>query len=117
MARPRDPRGGVRIHYAWIVTGVTCLALLAVAGVRSSSGVFVHPLQHEFGWIFLAHQIGAGLASYVGGLVYDLTGTYTLAFLSAGVLGILAAGMVLAIREPGRAAPAPAVRAAPATGD
>ena len=70
-----------------------------------------------FGWIFLAHQIGAGLASYVGGFVYDHTGTYDLAFLSAGVLGILAAGMVLAIREPGRAAPAPAVRSAPATGD
>ncbi|MBI2525136.1 MAG: hypothetical protein HYY95_21790 [Candidatus Rokubacteria bacterium] len=29
-----------------------------------------------FGWIFFAHQIGAGLASYVGGLVYDRTGTY-----------------------------------------
>jgi MFS family permease len=70
-----------------------------------------------FGWIFLAHQIGAGLASYVGGLVYDLTGTYNLAFISAGVLGLLAAGMVLAIREPGRAAPAPVVRTAPATGD
>jgi len=52
-----------------------------------------------FGWIFFAHQIGAGLASYVGGLVYDLTGTYDWAFISAGVLGILAAGMVLAIRE------------------
>ena len=106
-----------RIHYAWVVTGATCLALLAVAGVRSSFGVFVHPLQHEFGWIFLAHQIGAGLASYVGGLVFDLTCTYTPAFLSAGVLGMVAAGMVLAIREPGRSAPTPAIRTAPAIGD
>jgi len=70
-----------------------------------------------FGWIFLAHQIGAGLASYVGGLVFDLTGTYTPAFLSAGVLGLVAAGMVLAIREPDRSAPTPAVRPVPATGD
>jgi MFS family permease len=52
-----------------------------------------------FGWIFFSHQIGAGLASYVGGLVYDRTGTYDWAFISAGILGILAAGMVLAIRE------------------
>jgi len=53
-----------------------------------------------FGWIFLAHQIGAGLASYIGGAVYDRTGTYDWAFISAGLLGILAALMVLAIREP-----------------
>ncbi|MBI4737505.1 MAG: hypothetical protein HY766_15835, partial [candidate division NC10 bacterium] len=30
---------------------------------------------------------------------YDLTGTYDWAFISAGILGVLAAGMVLAIRE------------------
>ncbi len=52
-----------------------------------------------FGWIFFSHQIGAALASYVGGRVYDLTGTYDWAFISAGILGILAAGMVLAIRQ------------------
>jgi MFS family permease len=70
-----------------------------------------------FGWIFFAHQIGAGLASYVGGFVYDFTGTYNPAFISAGVLGILASGMVLAIREPGRSAPTSVVRPAPASGD
>ncbi len=68
-----------------------------------------------FGWIFFAHQIGAGLASYVGGLVYDRTGTYDLAFISAGILGILAAGMVLAIRErPRRPSPEAAPAASPA---
>ncbi len=58
-----------------------------------------------FGWIFLAHQIGAGLASYIGGAVYDRTGTYDWAFISAGLLGILAALMVLAIREPASGRP------------
>jgi hypothetical protein len=39
-------------------------------------------------------------------------------FISAGLLGILAAGMVLAIREPGQLTPATAsTRAVPATGD
>jgi MFS family permease len=60
-----------------------------------------------FGWIFLSHQVGAALASYIGGVVYDLTGTYNLAFVSAGCLGILAAGMVLLIREPPRAKAVP----------
>jgi MFS family permease len=59
-----------------------------------------------FGWIFLAHQIGAGLASYLGGVVYDRTGAYDWAFISAGILGLVAAGMVLAIREPAPTAPA-----------
>jgi predicted MFS family arabinose efflux permease len=71
-----------------------------------------------FGWIFFAHQIGAGLASYVGGLVYDWTGTYDWAFISAGILGILAAGLVLAIRDPSQRTPVPSpVRPLPATGD
>jgi MFS family permease len=71
-----------------------------------------------FGWIFFAHQIGAGLASYVGGLVYDWTGTYDWAFISAGILGILASGMVLAIREPSQRTPVPSpARPLPATGD
>lgn len=70
-----------------------------------------------FGWIFLSHQVGAALASYIGGLVYDLTGTYNLAFISAGCLGILAAGMVLLIPEPPRATPErPAVQEVPAFG-
>lgn len=69
-----------------------------------------------FGWIFFSHQIGAALASYVGGAVYDLTGTYDWAFISAGILGVLASGMVLAIREqPLRPAPvSPSTQPAPA---
>jgi MFS family permease len=71
-----------------------------------------------FGWIFFGHQVGAALASYVGGAVYDLTGAYNWAFISAGSLGILAAGMVLAIREPERPRPViTPIRLAPAAGD
>ena len=71
-----------------------------------------------FGWIFFGHQVGAALASYVGGAMYDLTGAYDWAFISAGILGILAAGMVLAIREPGQITPVTAsIRAVPVAGD
>jgi MFS family permease len=71
-----------------------------------------------FGWIFLSHQVGAALASYIGGLVYDLTGTYNLAFLSAGCLGLLAAGLVLLIPEPPRLRRAPSgARVVPVGGD
>ena len=39
-----------RLHYAWIIFGVTFLALLASAGVRSTPGILIVPLEQEFGW-------------------------------------------------------------------
>jgi sugar phosphate permease len=52
-----------------------------------------------FGWVFLAHQVGAALASFIGGVARDSLGDYTAAFLGAGVLAILASLMVLVIRR------------------
>ena len=60
-----------------------------------------------FGWVFFSHQIGAALASYLGGVARDSLGDYTLAFLAAGVLAILAALMAYLInRRPLSTAPA-----------
>jgi predicted MFS family arabinose efflux permease len=39
-----------RIHYAWVVAGVTFLALLASAGFRSTVGLFIVPFEADFGW-------------------------------------------------------------------
>jgi hypothetical protein len=39
-----------KFHYGWIVVGVTCLALLTGAGVRSTPGILMVPLENEFGW-------------------------------------------------------------------
>ena len=44
-----------------------------------------------FGWVFFSHQVGAALASYLGGVARDSLGDYTAAFLAAGILAILAA--------------------------
>jgi sugar phosphate permease len=54
-----------------------------------------------FGWVFFSHQVGAALASYLGGVARDSLGDYTAAFLAAGILAILAALMASRItREP-----------------
>jgi hypothetical protein len=37
-----------------------------------------------FGWVFFGHQIGAALASYLGGIVRVSVGDYTAAFLGPG---------------------------------
>ena len=54
-----------------------------------------------FGWVFFSHQVGAAMASYLGGVARDSLGDYTAAFLAAGILAILAALLASRInREP-----------------
>src|ERR1700757_1097596 len=38
------------IHYGWVMVGVTFLAALISAGSVGAPGVFIVPLQNEFGW-------------------------------------------------------------------
>jgi MFS family permease len=38
------------IHYGWVMVGVTFLAALISAGTVGAPGVFIVPLQQEFGW-------------------------------------------------------------------
>jgi sugar phosphate permease len=61
-----------------------------------------------YGWIFFAHMIGAALAAWLGGAVHDWLGDYTAVFLSAGLMGFVAAAMTLRISITGRIARPPA---------
>jgi len=51
------------------------------------------------GWIFFSHQVGAALGAAIAGWIYEWTGAYSIAFVSAALMGFLAAGLALAIRE------------------
>ena len=64
-----------------------------------------------FGWIFCAHQIGAALAAWLGGVAHDTLGHYGTAFLVAGILAISAAALSLRI---GRAPAQPQLEVASA---
>ncbi len=70
----------------YIATVPPTVALVADRFGRANVGTV-------FGWVFFAHQIGAALAAYLGGVARDSLGNYTAAFLAAGVLAILAALM------------------------
>ncbi len=39
-----------KLHYAWIVVGVTFVVLLVAAGMRATSAVMLVPWEEEFGW-------------------------------------------------------------------
>lgn len=62
-----------------------------------------------FGLIFLSHQAGSSLGSWLGGFLFDLTGGYGAAFSVAGALLVIAAGLSLSIDEAAR----PACRTVP----
>jgi sugar phosphate permease len=57
-----------------------------------------------YGWIFAAHQMGAAAIAFAAGAVRTFFGDYQIAFMSSGLLCLLAAGLVLRIarERPGR---------------
>jgi MFS family permease len=57
-----------------------------------------------FGLIFLSHQAGAALGSWLGGALFDLTGGYGAAFGVAGALLLIAAVLSITIDETARPA-------------
>jgi sugar phosphate permease len=57
-----------------------------------------------YGWIFAAHQMGAAAIAFAAGAVRTFFGDYQIAFMSSGLLCLVAAGLVLRIarERPGK---------------
>lgn len=55
-----------------------------------------------FGVMFMSHQVGAFLGAYLGGLSFDITGDYTVAWSSMIVVGILAFAIQLSMDDRSR---------------
>lgn len=66
-----------RVHYAWIVATVTFCVLLTAAGVRSTPGVLMVPLEDEFGW----SRATISFAVAVNIFLYGLAGPFAAAIL------------------------------------
>ena len=80
----------------YIATVPPTTALVADIFGRKNVGIV-------FGWVFCAHQIGAALAAWLGGLARELTGDYGVAFLAAAALAMTAALLSLRIGRPSAA--------------
>jgi predicted MFS family arabinose efflux permease len=76
----------------WFATAPTTQLLTADIFGRRSVG-------QVYGWVFMAHQFGAATAATFGGVLHNLYGDYTIAFVSAGLAGLAAAGFALQLRE------------------
>ena len=105
----RSPHAGLvafAVFYGldWVATVPPTVALTADTFGRERVGVV-------FGWIFASHQFGAAFAAWAAGASRGWLGSYDVAFISAGVLCLVAAGLSLRVTRPEptlAAAPAPA---------
>jgi MFS family permease len=83
----------------WFATVPPTMAITADTFGRQNIG-------KVYGWIFMSHQIGAAIMASAAGGLRTWLGDYQFAFLSGGVIAMLAAGLALQIRQP-RGTPAP----------
>ncbi|MCP5365236.1 MAG: MFS transporter [Hyphomicrobiales bacterium] len=80
------------------------IGLLWLGTVPLTSGLVgqifgVHNLGMLFGLVFFSHQVGSFLGVWLGGLVFDVTGSYDVIWLASIGLGVIAAALHLPISE------------------
>src|SRR5580698_3236094 len=92
---PRPPR----LHYAWVIAGVTFLVLLITAGIRATPGVLMVPLESEFGWtsasISLAIAVNLVLFGLIGPFAASLMERWGLRRIVLSALALLAVSVAL----------------------
>ncbi len=99
------------LHVFAVIFGLSYVATVPPTTALTADLFGRRSVAFLFGWIFLAHQMGAATGSLLGGVLYERTGGYEVAFVSSALACFAATAMVLAIRVPAR----PRVAVAPAT--
>jgi sugar phosphate permease len=82
----------------WIATVPPTVRLAADSFGKRNVGIV-------YGWISASHQLGAATMAFAAGTLRSLLGSYQVSFISAGLLCLIAAGMVIRIgRNPQQSA-------------
>ena len=96
ISLPLTPAGvylfGIAMGLLWL--GINPLMTGAVAqmfGLRALAGLF--------GFVFLGHQVGAFLGVWLGGMLFDATGSYTIVWWLAIGIGMFATLVTLPVDE------------------
>jgi predicted MFS family arabinose efflux permease len=83
----------------WVATVPPTISLSSGVLGRASGGIV-------FGWVFASHQLGAAFAATAAGALRTWLGDYQVAFISAGLLCLIASGLVIRIGRAARGQPA-----------
>ncbi len=80
------------IHYGWVVAAVTFLTMLVTAGAVGAPGVFIVPLEQEFGW--KTAEISSALA--IRFALFGLMGPFAAVFMNRfGMRRIILTALVI----------------------
>ncbi len=102
---------------AWAVPmmiGLSWTATVPLSAALTGDFFGVRNVGVLFGLIYLSHQLGAGLGAWLSGYIFDVTGSYDLAFALAAYLCFQAGLIVSFIKEKELFAAPPAAGPAPA---
>lgn len=91
--------------YVWLVVFSIFYGLDWIATVPPTIGLTreafgIQKSAMMYGWIVAAHQVGAGVAAFSGGVIYNIFSSYTWAFVLAGGFCALASLFVLLLKKP-----------------
>jgi sugar phosphate permease len=67
-----------KLHYAWVVLGVTFICLLISAATRATPSILIVPLEKEFGW----SRTTISMAISLNILLYGLIGPFAAGFIN-----------------------------------
>src|SRR5258706_9376149 len=89
------------IHYGWVMVGVTFLTALISAGTVGAPGVFIVPLQHEFGWTTAEISSALSIRFILFGLMAPfaaaLMNRYGLRNVTLSALLVVASGLLMSL--------------------
>lgn len=86
------PRIASRLHSGWIIAALTFLIMLAAAGMRSTPGVLIVPLQQDFGW----DRDAISLAVSINLVLFGLSGPFAAALMQRiGIRRVMVVALLL----------------------
>lgn len=92
IAESRAAARGAKVHRAWWVAGVSCLAIMAAGAFTTMSGLLVDPLHTEFDW----SRGSIGIAVSVNMVLYGLAAPFAAALMDrVGIRRVVASALLL----------------------
>jgi sugar phosphate permease len=91
-----------RVHYAWVVASVTFVVMLITAGVRATPGLFMVPLESEFGWsravISASIAVNIALFGLIGPFAASVMDRWGLRRVVLGALAVMTTAVAMSTR-------------------
>ena len=91
-----------RVHYAWVIALVTFAVMLITAGVRATPGLFMVPLETEFGWsralISASIAVNIALFGVIGPFAASVMDRWGLRHVVLGALALMASAVALSTK-------------------